>query len=448
MTGNLNKFICRLLGSAKGNLKKCEFEDQKLVCVLKFRSFQVCCMSAAAMPDLVKMSIAAATSVGAQAAAACAFLLTLVGVFLATNVCVDIQGCCMAAAALLLLDTMSIAAATSIGAQAAAAFALLLTLVGVYFAPDFCVDIQVCCMSAAALLYMDTMSIAAATSSVAQAAAAFAWFLTLVGVDFGNAVLFLGFPGILVCGLVLGLRIKGMPARLLDLLKFDLAYSDGATLALATTTVGPRFACRAQATPRVDVDVARRCAPLPVLQVPGTHEHPAKTSGRFQVFVKGFDGHTLVIAGCSDDLLVDDFLELVAMRAQVPVACFYLVGAGSKALRFLMTLSQAGVVGHSLLFMAGRLRGGSSRPRPPPVPGSWHCCVCDMGGCWPARNTCFRCLAPRGTCLSYNPALSLRVKINFRGVLHSQVEMVTRRTANLLHRLPRCLPRMDDLLLL
>ena len=28
-------------------------------------------------------------------------------------------------------------------------------------------------------------------------------------------------------------------------------------------------------------------APLPVFQVPETHEHPAKTSGRFQVFVKG-----------------------------------------------------------------------------------------------------------------------------------------------------------------
>ena len=45
VTGNLNKFIGRLLGSAKGNLKKCEFEDQKLVCVFrKFRSFQVCCL--------------------------------------------------------------------------------------------------------------------------------------------------------------------------------------------------------------------------------------------------------------------------------------------------------------------------------------------------------------------------------------------------------------------
>ena len=106
-----------------------------------------------------------------------------------------------------------------------------------------------------------------------------------------NAVLFLGIPGILVCGLVLGLRIKGMrlvsltsrirsgvPARFLDLLKFDFAHIVGATLVLATTTVGPRFACRAQATPRVDVDVARRCAPLPLFHVLRTHDHPAKTS--------------------------------------------------------------------------------------------------------------------------------------------------------------------------
>ena len=83
-------------------------------------------------------------------------------------------------------------------------------------------------------------------------------------------------------------------------------------------TSGPRFACRAQATPRVDVDVARQCVPLPgLLQVPGTHDHPVKTSGRFQVFVKGLAGHTLVIAGCSGDMLVDDFMELVAPCVRV-----------------------------------------------------------------------------------------------------------------------------------
>ena len=71
---------------------------------------------------------------------------------------------------------------------------------------------------------------------------------------------------------------------------FQATSIDGATLALATATSGPRFACKA---PRVDVDVARQCVPLPVLlQVPGTHDHPVKTSGRFQVFVKGLAGHT------------------------------------------------------------------------------------------------------------------------------------------------------------
>ena len=112
-----------------------------------------------------------------------------------------------------------------------------------------------------------------------------------------NAVLFL-FPGILVCGLVLGLRIKGMrlvsltrrirsgvPARFWDLLQLNFAPMVGATWVFATTTVGPRIARRAQATPRVDVEVARRCALLPVVQVLGTHGHPAKTSGLFQVFV-------------------------------------------------------------------------------------------------------------------------------------------------------------------
>ena len=88
------------------------------------------------------------------------------------------------------------------------------------------------------------------------------------------------------------------------------------------------------------------------------------------MYVKGLAGHTLVIGGCSGDMMVDDFMELVAMREGVPVACFYLVGAGSKALRLGTALSDAGLVGHSLLFMVGGLRGGSSRPRPPPVPGS------------------------------------------------------------------------------
>ena len=152
---------------------------------------------------------------------------------------------------------------------------------------------------------------------------------------------------------------------------FEVILFDGTMVLWAIMTArGSRVACGAQATPRVDVDVTlgqggHDVPPPLLLQVPGTHDHPVKTSGRFLVFVKGLAGHTLVTAGCSGDMLVDDFVELVAMRARVPAACFYLVGAGSKALRLGTTLSDAGVVGHSLLFMAGRLRGGSSRPRPP-----------------------------------------------------------------------------------
>ena len=122
-----------------------------------------------------------------------------------------------------------------------------------------------------------------------------------------------------------------------------------------------------------------------------------------------------MIAGCSGDMLVDDFVELVAGRARVPAACFYLVGAGSKALRLRTSLCDAWV-GHALLFMTGRLRGGFSRPRPPPVPGSWHCYVCDMGGAG-QRGTRVFGVARRGLlCFSRNLALSLRVKISFRGV--------------------------------
>ena len=122
---------------------------------------------------------------------------------------------------------------------------------------------------------------------------------------------------------------------------FQATFIDGATLALATTTLGPRFACKAQATPQVDVIIL------------------SKLLGRFQVFVKGLAGHTLVIAGCSGDMLVADFME---SRVRVPAACFYLVGAGSKALRGRLFL-MLGWLDTLFSFMVGRLRGGSSRPR-------------------------------------------------------------------------------------
>ena len=107
-------------------------------------------------------------------------------------------------------------------------------------------------------------------------------------------------------------------------------------LSAITTARGSRFAYGAQATPRVDADVTLgyggHDVPTPLLlQVPGTHDHPFKTSGRFQVFVKGLTGHTLVIAGCSGDMLVDDFMELVAMREGVPGCLLLLGGCGQQS---------------------------------------------------------------------------------------------------------------------
>ena len=47
----------------------------------------------------------------------------------------------------------------------------------------------------------------------------------------------------------------------------------------------------------------------------------------------------------------------------------------------------------ALFCMRSGLRGGV---KPPAAPGSWHCYTCNFGGCWPSRNTCFRCLALPG----------------------------------------------------
>ena len=62
-----------------------------------------------------------------------------------------------------------------------------------------------------------------------------------------------------------------------------------------------------------------------------------------------------------------------------------------------VTLVQSGIGPDSSLFMSTRLRGGAMRQRAPLVPGSWTCSNCNMGGCWPSKNVCFRCLAPRPT---------------------------------------------------
>ena len=115
-------------------------------------------------------------------------------------------------------------------------------------------------------------------------------------------------------------------------------FSSGSTVwnSAASQPPGSRIACRAQATSRVDVDLTPgfggHDVPLPVLsQAPGTH------NSAFEKFrsVPGLCqrvGWTHVMAGCSGDMLVDDLMDMVAMREGVLVACFCMVGAGSRVL--------------------------------------------------------------------------------------------------------------------
>ena len=49
--------------------------------------------------------------------------------------------------------------------------------------------------------------------------------------------------------------------------------------------------------------------------------------------------------------------------------------------------------GDKAVRMCFRLNGGVKHE----VPGSWTCMVCNMGGCWPVRQNCFRCGAARGS---------------------------------------------------
>ena len=52
----------------------------------------------------------------------------------------------------------------------------------------------------------------------------------------------------------------------------------------------------------------------------------------FQVFVKGLSGRTTVLSGCCGSIIVDDFMEQVAMRMGIPETCFHLVWSGSRPL--------------------------------------------------------------------------------------------------------------------
>ena len=97
---------------------------------------------------------------------------------------------------------------------------------------------------------------------------------------------------------------------------------------------------------------------------------------RVTVLVRSLSGKTSVVDGDLGEL-VSQFNSRLALLTGIPRCHFHLSHQGNDA----------------LICMHSGVRGGV---KPPVVPGSWHCYTSNLEGCWPSRNTCFRCLAPRG----------------------------------------------------
>ena len=159
---------------------------------------------------------------------------------------------------------------------------------------------------------------------------------------------------------------------------------------------GGHYASEAQATPRVDVGDPPEASSFH--QATGSHdikdEERSKVQ-KFQVFVKNLAGKTVVVRGLNGMDEVSLVVGQVESLTGVPRSMFYLVGASGRRIWEDDTLEKGGLGPDSSLTMTARLLGGSMRQRAPLVPGSWTCNNCNMGGCWPSRNVCFRCLAPR-----------------------------------------------------
>ena len=105
------------------------------------------------------------------------------------------------------------------------------------------------------------------------------------------------------------------------------------------------------------------------------------------MFVRSLTGRTLkLLTSPLDD--VSTLLSMVEGLVHIPLHIWYARANGKPLPDLFMP--------HGLLrdvvTMHGRLAGGAPPPR---VPGEWFCQVCQRGGCWPARSSCFRCGRPR-----------------------------------------------------
>ena len=159
----------------------------------------------------------------------------------------------------------------------------------------------------------------------------------------------------------------------------------------------------ASATPRVDVDaVMTGLGESLWLENVESHEgkneqeeeegkeslKEKKDLGCFPVFIRSLTGRTL-------QLLISPHADVLTLLSMVEGLVHisrhhWFVRANGKPL---LDLSMPhGLLRDDVITMHGRLVGGAPPPR---VPGEWFCQVCQRGGCWPARSSCFRCGCPR-----------------------------------------------------
>ena len=173
---------------------------------------------------------------------------------------------------------------------------------------------------------------------------------------------------------------------------------------------GPSFAAAASAaaTPRVDVEKGPQAAAAPGYmvvssQVPSrcpSEKHPVlfdnvgedweekvvcEGDGDTVVLVRGLQGNTIVVR-CGSGWTALDLSASLRGRTSVPVHLFYLVVEGRVVGddELVSSLGRDCVVS-----MRGRVLGGSRNVSP--IPGEWTCPGCMRSGCWPTKNTCFRC---------------------------------------------------------
>ena len=103
------------------------------------------------------------------------------------------------------------------------------------------------------------------------------------------------------------------------------------------------------------------------------------------LLVRGLQENTMV-AHCGSGWTARDLSASLRCRTSVPVHLFYLVVEGRviDGDELVRSLARDRVVS-----MRGRVLGGSRNVSP--VPGEWTCSGCMRSGCWPTKNTCFRC---------------------------------------------------------